>query len=289
MKPIFAIDITLDKNNDSVNGSEFITNTVSSQKSTELESNQEELQESIDASRFPFWLRLVHFVCGMFALVVAAGIVKNLPEISFPQMIKNAPVLIFSGIACGIAWVVLQILSKQKEKKVLKERNVEQQIKEIDDDLEEIYNELGFPQDAVKVDVLLFKYKIKDGKVRPQTIGLQSTPYICMEMRAYSDGKRLHLSDAESVYSFDLSRLMTINTVSKRISIMNWNKEQEPKEGEYKRYKMTVDNTGFIWFKPYYILEGECNGEAFGIYFPCYELPAFEKLTGLRAKNEDLS
>lgn len=287
MKPIFAIDITLDKNNDSVNGSEFITNTVSSQKSTELESNQEELQESFDASRFPFWLRLVHFVCGILALIVAAGVFRNLPVVSFSQMIKNAPVLIISGAACGVAWVVLQILSKKKEKKVLKERNVEQQMKEIDDDLKEIYSELGLPQDAINVDVLLFKYKIKDGKVRPQTIGIQSAPYICMEMRAYADGKRLHLSDAKNLYSFDLSRFKYINTVNKRISIANWNKNQEPKKGEYKQYKMTVDNTGFIWFKPYYILEGECNGEAFGIYFPCYELPAFERLTGLKAKIED--
>ena len=49
---------------------------------------------------------------------------------------------------------------------------------------------------------------------------------------------------------------------------------------------MTVNNMGNVFFKPYYILEIEHNDEIFGIYFPCYELPIFEKLTGLTAQKQ---
>ena len=35
---------------------------------------------------------------------------------------------------------------------------------------------------------------------------------------------------------------------------------------------------------PYYILEVVHNTETYGIYIPCYELPVFEELTGLRAE-----
>ena len=37
MKPLFCIDVTLDKNNETVNGSEFITRTTSKQRIEEFE------------------------------------------------------------------------------------------------------------------------------------------------------------------------------------------------------------------------------------------------------------
>ena len=36
--------------------------------------------------------------------------------------------------------------------------------------------------------------------------------------------------------------------------------------------------------KAYHILELEHGGENYGIYFPCWELPVFERLTGLNAE-----
>ena len=50
---------------------------------------------------------------------------------------------------------------------------------------------------------------------------------------------------------------------------------------------MTVNKFGNVFFKPYYILEIEKDNQTFGIYFPCYELDAIEKLTGLTAVVSD--
>jgi hypothetical protein len=49
---------------------------------------------------------------------------------------------------------------------------------------------------------------------------------------------------------------------------------------------------GFVFCKEYHVLELEQNGEEWGIWFPPYELPAMEALTGLKAepavqKNEE--
>ena len=79
------------------------------------------------------------------------------------------------------------------------------------------------------------------------------------------------------------AELKSIQTVKKRIAIPSWNKEEGPTEGEFKPYKMTVNDMDMVFFKPYYILVGERNGEEYGIYFPCYELAVFENLTGLKA------
>jgi len=81
-----------------------------------------------------------------------------------------------------------------------------------------------------------------------------------------------------------LAELKGIKTVNKRIGIISWNKEEDPRKGEYKKYKMTVNDMGNVFFKPYHILEIERDGQSFGLYFPCYELEVLEELTGLRAE-----
>ena len=94
------------------------------------------------------------------------------------------------------------------------------------------------------------------------------------------------VTELAEVYSLDLDELRQIAKVNKRIVVIGWNKEESPKKGEYKEYKISVNDgaANTVSYKPYYILEGVHNGEAYGIYFPCYELPTFERLTGLRAK-----
>ena len=47
---------------------------------------------------------------------------------------------------------------------------------------------------------------------------------------------------------------------------------------------MSQTNTGEVSIKPYYVLEIENDGDLYGIYFPCYELATFERLTGLNAQ-----
>lgn len=286
MKPLFAINLTDDKKNEVVNGSEFVTKTASIQNTDSLEENQEELKQSIKKSQLPLWLQIVTYICGIYALIVAASIIKNL-DIGFAQMFKNAPALIITAPICGLIWLIFFVYSKIKSKKVLAEENVEQQIADIDKDIDAIYAELGVPDDAINVDILMFRYKIKDGEIKPYG-GMQNVPYLNFEIKAYTDGKCLHFADTENIYSFDLSELRGISTVNKRISTMNWNKDEHPRKGEFKQYKITVsdESVPYILYKPFHILEGEHNGEKYGIYFPCYELPAFERLTGLRAKAE---
>lgn len=286
MKPLFAINITDDKKNTFVNGSEFVTKAASLQNTDSLEENQEELKQVIKKSQLPLWLQIATYICGAYALIVAINVLTNL-ELGLMQIFKNAPALIISAIICGVIWLVLFVYSKIKSKNVLAKENVEQQIADIDKDIDAIYNELGVPKDAISIDILMFRYKIKDGEIKPYG-GMQNVPYLNFEIKAYTDGKYLHFADAENIYSFDLSELRGITTVNKRIATMGWNKAEHPRKGEFKQYKITVSDESipYILYKPFHILESEHNGEKYGIYFPCYELPAFERLTGLRARVE---
>ena len=143
---------------------------------------------------------------------------------------------------------------------------------------------MNVPDDAAGVDILHFRYKMKNGKIRPYLSGLQTTAYMNVSVKMYETNDALHIADLENVYSFAKSELKVITTVNKRISVPTWNKDEDPRKGSFKRHKMTVSNMGDVFFKPYYILEIEHESQNFGIYFPCYELEIFEHLTGLKAE-----
>jgi hypothetical protein len=99
----------------------------------------------------------------------------------------------------------------------------------------------------------------------------------------YATLDEVYIADLENVYSFKKSEIKALTTVNKRISVSNWNKREDPRMGIYIPYKMTVNNLGDIFMKPYYILEIEREGQAYGIYFPCYEIKTVEFLSGLKA------
>ena len=88
---------------------------------------------------------------------------------------------------------------------------------------------------------------------------------------------------SENVYSFKKSDIKSIITVNKQISIPTWNKEEGLRSEKFKPYKLTRNNVGNIFFKPFYILKIEKDGQSFGICFPPYELNEIERLTGLTA------
>ena len=281
MKPIFCIDVTSDKKNEALNGAEFITRTTSKQKLEKYETSQESLEETVKKSEIPLWLQIVRSICGIFFLIVLGATAKA----GLNKAMKNAPFLIIIGAICGIVWLTLVIISKMKSKKVLKEENADQKTEDINKDIKSIHNELRVPESALDVDVLIFKYKVKDGKICPFASGFQTTAYINLDVKAYVEEDKFCIADLENVYSFDKSELMGITTVEKRISVPVWNKKEDPRKGIYKPYKLTVNNLGDVFFKPYHILNISHNSQSFGIYFPCYDLEAFETLTGLKAKN----
>jgi len=112
---------------------------------------------------------------------------------------------------------------------------------------------------------------------------LQIAPYDNPIFHVFADSENLYFANLEGKYAFPLSSIKAINTVKETIRILEWNKDEQYNKGIYKEYKLREDDYGCIHSKCYHVMEIEHNGELWGIYFPCYELPTFEQLTGLKA------
>lgn len=279
IKPIFGIDVTDDKKNSVFDGDEFITRTASKQRVEEYESKRENLEQTLEKSKLPLWLQIVEGLCSVFFLLVLVATAKA----GFNTAMKNAPYLVISGALCGVIWLILFLVSKVREKKVLKEECADQKAGAVFEDYKSLQSELDVPGNAAEMDVLVFRYKLKNGKLRPHASALQSTAYMNVSVRIFADSDTVHIAELENVYSFKKSEISAITVVKKRISVSNWTKDEDPRKGRFKPYKMTVMNTGDVSFKPYYILEIIHEGQLFGLYFPCYELETVEKITGLKA------
>ena len=280
IKPLFGIDITADKNNQTINGTEFVVRSVEKQKVDEYDAKQSSILETVEKSQTPLWIEIVKWLCLLIFLPVIVSLVK----VGFTKAMQNAPILVIAGFVCGIAWVALQIYTKKREKNVLEEGKLEERVEEFDKHLEEMYKELDIPEDAQNVDILSFSYKIKKEKIVPHTANFQLTPYINSDVKIFSNDENIFVADMEDVYALKKSEFKSIIRVDKRISVPFWHKDEAPNNGKFKPYKMTLNSYGCVFFKPYYILILEHNGEEMGLYFPCYELEVFEHLTGLKAE-----
>ncbi len=285
MKPFLGIDITEDKKNEIYNGEEFIVAKPSEALAQARDKASDEAFDLVfEKAKLPLIWRIAEWVCGIAGLLSVRALVELWSEedISFGEMYGSAPWLFWATGGCLILWVVLLVLGYKKQKETLDSDEGQNTLSRIDDVTKAIFAEMRVPAETEELEVLSFRYKMKDGEpVAKETIDEYFTN---VTYHAYPEGGNLCLANAEEKYEIPLSALRRIRTVKKRIYIPIWQKDEEYNKGIYKPYKMQEDKEGNIHFKPYHILEFEDKGALWGIYFPCYELPTVERLTGLTAE-----
>jgi len=280
MKPFIGIDRTVNRKNEDFNGKEFVTARASSVHTQMYEKASEKVNDQAEKTKYPLAIRAIRAVCGFYGLISVVGFLKA--DVPFEQAYENAAWLLWSGAIALVIWGVLTLMKRQREKTVLTSEETDRAIHNAAQTLENVYTSLGVPLDAANVDILMFPYVRKDGQLKAKSWGL--TSHVALDTKAFRMEDQLCLADAECRYSFPVSQMQGIETVKKSITIPMWNKDEAHDSPRYKPYKLSTDNYGIVHIKGYHILKLEHAGELWGIYFPCYELPVMETLTGLKAE-----
>lgn len=284
MKPFLGIDLTQDKKNERLNGDVFITARPCAASVQNLTAAAEKANNKNNEAKLPLAIRIGQGICGVIAFMVVMGTLRSLRNVSLEEGYHNAPWLFWLGGGCLVVWLLLRAIAAKKQKTVLSTEESNRLFANVESICQSIYTELGVPSNAKEVDLLSFYYKEKDGNIKPKQTGMQMVPYNNQAFRCYADTENLYIVDIEGKYTFPLAQMRAIHTVNAAIGFPNWNKKQATDEGIYKKYKITIDNNGCLHCKPFHILELRHGGETWGIYFPCYELPVIESLTGLKAQ-----
>lgn len=284
MKPLVSIDLTNDKDNLIMNGTQFIVATPSDMLQQRLEKSIDEADEVVEQAKLPLVLTILQAICGVVGISIVAGMTRNFDEVSLKEMYQKAPWLVWVGAVCIVAWAVIHFLGKGKAKAVLDTDESESTFSKLASVKEAIFTELSVPASAKEVDVLSFFYKVKSEEIKVCRNTLQTAQYFNSVYKIYTDDESFYMANLEAKHAFPLSSLRGIQTVNKRVVADEWNKEERYNKGIYKQYRISTTKQGDITYKGYHILELELNGEIHGIYFPAYELPVFEEVTGLKAE-----
>lgn len=287
MKPFLSVDLTYDKENEEYNGQEFVVQRPNSALSQALEKTSDEaIDMLLNKTKLPLIVRIIYWTFGVIGFTALMGLIKILMqgETSIAETYALAPWIFFCIAGCLIIWLIGFVAAHKKEKLVLES----DENKNLDANLEDISNnilaELSVPKDSPEIDILSFTYKTKNGENKPCAKGLKDSPFDSYAYRVFCDEQKLYLANFEEKYAFNISCFKAIRTVKKKFSIPVWNKDVEPNDALYKQYKIKIGEYGEVLLNAYHILEFEHNGELWGIYFPNYELPTVENLTGLKAE-----
>ena len=280
LNPLFCVDVTENKDSEVLTGAEFISHSASKEKLEQYELKQAEILKTIDKANTPIWLQIIKYLLGVYAIAIILAGIKS----GFGLAFTNSPILMISGFVSGVVWIVLQIALKRKEKKMLNNSNAEQQLGEINQIIDSIFEDYGISQDAVEMDVLSFRYTVKNGEIKPYTSGLQLTPYYNGVVKVFATEDELHIAEIQNAYSFKKSEITGIKTVDKWIAVPTWNKPEDVKDEKFSKYKLTINGAGLLSVKSYHIIEINHEDKLYGIYFPCYEREVIENLTGLKVE-----
>ena len=279
MKPLFGFDLTNDKKNQTFYADKFLTKEVDNEILQRIDDATSAIESTIKKASVPSVLMIIQYLTFFYGIIVVGSMLGA--DVSFSQAFKNAPVMCVTGILSLIPATIIWFYSKMKQKKVYSDENAKVQMETLEKYADEAFDNLGVPKDCSSAaDILLFSFKCKDDNVK-----ITSPTFINHVYRVYRDGYALCIADVGSLYTFPYETFKAIRKVNKAAILSTWNKDEPFNKGEYKKYKIEQTNIG-IRSKPYYILEIEKDGETYGIYFPCYELPTFEALTGLTATEE---
>lgn len=284
MKPLISIDLTNDKNNLIMNGTQFIVATPSDVLHQRLEKSIDEADEVVEQAKLPLVLTVFQAIFGVVGVAIVAGMIESLDGLSLKEMYQRAPWLIWVGVACIVIFSVIHFLGKGKAKAVLSTDESVNTFSHLASVKEAIYTELSVPASAKEVDILSFFYEVKNEKIKVRKKGLQTAQYFNSAHKIYAENDKFYMVNLEAKNEFPLSSLRAIRTVNKRIVVDEWDKDEPFNKGIYKPYKISVTKQGDYTYKGYHILELEIDGEVWGIYFPAYELSAFEEVTGLKAE-----
>lgn len=287
MKPFLGYDLTENKKNDNYHGDELLMVKITEVQKASFENAVDDNLELIDKAKLPLIFRIVEGICGFGGLILAGGIARawgDSEDMTLARMYETVPWIFWVSGVLIVIYIALKLIGNKKAKEVLESDEGNLKKNRLDSAVNRIYAELGVPDSTAETDILSFGYKIKNGEIKAKSRGFELTPYNNLIYRVFSDGSSLCLVNMDGRFEIPLSDIKGIKTVKEHITLSDWNKDTPCRKGEYKQYKITVDDKDLVHIRKYHILEFTHGGEEWGIYFPCYELPVFEKVTGMTAE-----
>lgn len=286
MKPFYGIDRTVNKNSPYHEGDSFIAATVSDFTRQSYDRTAEAATAQAERAKLFLPLRWIKTGCGWIAALIALGVARSLGRVTLLDAYENAPSLFWAFGICAAVWLVLTLLGGRKTKTVTAEEHFTQSVRRLESEIDRIHRELGVPENAKEVDVIQLTHRWKDGKLKINTRGMETTPYTNISMRVFRREDQLCFVDLEHRYELPLGGLRCLRKVKKPLLIQGWTKDEPINAEYYKPYRLSMDAYGRIRTRAYGLLELTHEGLDWAVWLPPYEINYISALTGLPVTEE---
>ena len=145
--------------------------------------------------------------------------------------------------------------------------------------LDSAYSEMGVPADADDVDVFSFSYIRQGENIIPVITPRSRTHYVNLPMKMYVKNRELYISDLSRAYAFSLDSMRTITKVKEKIVFPFWHRDMPHDDSLYSPFGIKYRKFRKVYqSKYYYVLTLEEGGEEYSLMFAPYDLAAFERL-----------
>lgn len=284
MKYVFGINLTEDKNNKIIDGQVFHSSSISPELLEEINKCGDISAKHEKKISLPIWMAIVQLLSLVIGSMILISIINGFKNHTLREIYNNAPSLFYISIVSFTIYFILYLIERNKKKYLSSDeynydkiytRNVFNYTK----------NALDIPDDAKVIEVLLFYYKVKNGKMRvvekTNHVDKGFVSYQNFQVYAYVKKETLYMRDLYDEWAIPLYCITGIKKINKKISVPRWNKEIPYNKGIYKKYKMIINGLGYIFFKPYYAVSIAWNGENYELLIPPYELDILSALIGI--------
>ncbi len=280
MKELFGIDCTENKKNGDVDSVGFEAKRIGGDLEARIDAHNETAEELESSAELPPALGIIKWICALGFIAFASGLIRNIGKLSFAEMYRNAPWVFWVLVLFAAVFIVLTVLGRKRGKETAGSREYSDARADLDAINEECAKQLGVPEGARKIDLLVYRYKAKDGenKLKEEMYG----HFIRCEGFIFRENGCFCMSDGMVRYDIPQGDIKDIEIIKKKFFMNDWGKEGSLKD--YKEFVLeNTDNLGRVWLRSVCVMHFTMKGEEFAFRFPAYELEAVESVSGVTA------
>jgi len=289
MRNIFSFNI--EENSEITGVSKYASPFVLREANETIVDNQKKIAEKMNELEskwaLPAWLGYTKVISIGLGAMLLACCLMILIGVGFAYAF-TAPLFIVAftfGILLFGFGTGCFVVEYRKKRIVENSDEYKKAMKYIDELSKKSENYLNIPKEKVKVDVFFYPYIVRDDKIKDSS----AFKYLNMSHYLFEEDGKLCLANNNTVYGIDKALFKRMLCDVKKTSFSIWNKDKPHSDEEYKKHKIVLDRYGIYHVKNVCSVQFEtADGEKREIVIPPYEIEHFEKLLGLKVKeNED--
>jgi len=255
----------------------FVKNKISDKLSKLLKKRQRERLKFYFHSSHSKYLYLVSAMPLLMSFFLLLYGISGYTESTDQGASSEGLYMLIAGVAVMAVSVIPFLLIKILERKY-SNPDYERQFWDEEQNIQRMINaELGIPDNFTEMELITSGVE----NVRENYRG--ELPYENELFRVWSDGGNLGVSDLNISMIIPRSAILGYRKIEKEIAIDYWFKEEEFFEGQYRKYNIERDGSGYYRLKDYYEVLFTADDTTYILRIPCYDFPLISSIIDIKS------